>query len=241
MGQELPYKRERELRVDVCGWDEVDRVEVVKNNRVIHRDFPIDRPSTAASWKNPVLTRLEYGWGPWAALSMGGTCDWEIEITLQNGVLEDVQPAFLPGPLEEDRRDRVLNRTDRSVRLQSFTARKQTIDDCSQKALALKISGGPDTRLKVAINSPATLSITRSLRELAESNEIAFVGPYPAESILLHRLVFNENFQTSFSVEDEDDGRETNWYYARVIQSNGQLAWSSPIWVEKRSGNDKRA
>ena len=31
----------------MTGWDQVDRVEVLKNNRVIHRDFPMDRQVTA--------------------------------------------------------------------------------------------------------------------------------------------------------------------------------------------------
>ncbi|MEZ5361494.1 MAG: DUF3604 domain-containing protein [Bryobacterales bacterium] len=39
MGSELPYARERRMRVAVRGWDQVDRVEILKNNRVIHRDF----------------------------------------------------------------------------------------------------------------------------------------------------------------------------------------------------------
>ena len=40
MGRELPYSRERRIAVSVTGWDQLDRVEVLKNNRVIHRDFP---------------------------------------------------------------------------------------------------------------------------------------------------------------------------------------------------------
>ena len=26
----------------------------------------------------------------------------------------------------------------------------------------------------------------------------------------------------------------TTWYYVRVVQSMGSLAWSSPIWVNKK-------
>ncbi|MHC4433591.1 MAG: DUF3604 domain-containing protein, partial [Planctomycetota bacterium] len=43
MGRELPYTRGRELAVTVTGWDQIDRVEILKNNRVLHRDFPMDR------------------------------------------------------------------------------------------------------------------------------------------------------------------------------------------------------
>jgi hypothetical protein len=60
-----------------------------------------------------------------------------------------------------------------------------------------------------------------------------FTGPFPLESAMLHRVVFADNYECSFKVEDEDDGGSLNWYYVRVFQSNGEMAWSSPIWVER--------
>ena len=29
----------------------------------------------------------------------------------------------------------------------------------------------------------------------------------------------------------EGDGRTPDWYYVRVFQANGEMAWSSPVWV----------
>jgi hypothetical protein len=34
-----------------------------------------------------------------------------------------------------------------------------------------------------------------------------------------------------FLVEDTDPVEGTNWYYARVVQKDGNMAWSSPVWV----------
>lgn len=48
---------------------------------------------------------------------------------------------------------------------------------------------------------------------------------------MLRRLVFRENWETSFTVEDERDGKETDWHYLRVFESNGERGWSSPVWV----------
>jgi hypothetical protein len=235
MGQEIPYVRERELRISVSGWDQVDRVEVLKNNRVIHRDFPMDRTPSAQSWKKPVLVRFEYGWGPWPVLGMGRVCDWSFRIQLDGGVLEDVQPCFQSGPLEEGRRDRILERTEHSMRAQSFTALRQQFEDISTKAVVLKMRGDPDTKLTIALEKPVRRTLTLSFRELAESGETLFTGPFPKESALVHRLVFNDHFETSFTTEDRDAGAGVNWYYVRVVQANGQLAWSSPIWVERAS------
>jgi hypothetical protein len=61
-----------------------------------------------------------------------------------------------------------------------------------------------------------------------------FTGDFPRESALVHRLVFAENYQTTYSVADQDRGEQVSWYYLRVVEANGQIAWSSPIWDEAR-------
>lgn len=82
--------------------------------------------------------------------------------------------------------------------------------------------------------SLSKVSLTQSFRELAESGETMFTGDFPRESALVHRLVFAENYQTTYSVADQDRGEQVSWYYLRVVEANGQIAWSSPIWVEAR-------
>ncbi len=233
MGEELPFARRRKIDVAVTGWDEINRVEVLKNNRVIHRDFPSDRVVTDASWSEPVLIRFEYGWGPWPVLGMGRVCGWGVRFRLDGGELAGLQTCFQSGPLEEGRRDRILERDGRGFRLQSFTALRQQFEDISTKAVVLKVRGGPDTKLTLELDSPEKMGHTYSLRGLAESGETLFTGPFPKESALLHRLVFADHYRTEFTVEDDDGGSAVNWYYVRVIQANGQLAWSSPIWVER--------
>ena len=79
---------------------------------------------------------------------------------------------------------------------------------------------------------PTECALAQALAELSESNEMLFTRLFPWESAMLHRVVFRENWETSFAVEDEGDGNETDWYYLRVFESNGERAWSSPVWVE---------
>jgi hypothetical protein len=233
MGRELPYARQRDIEVAVRAWDVVDRVEVVRNGQVIHRDFPVDRVPDQGSFSEPVVVRFEYGWGPWPALGWGGTADWDFTIEAEGGRIEEVQPCFAPGPLDERRRDRIVSRNERIVHVQSFTALKQQVDDYSQKAIVLRVAGGPQTRLSVRCTRPTACSLTQTLAQLGESNEMLFTRPFPWESAMLHRVVFRDNWQTQFRFEEESDGRKTDWYYVRVFQSNGEMAWSSPIWVEE--------
>lgn len=235
MGRELPYARSRNLSVKVAGWDQIDRVEILKNNRVVHRNFPMDRTTTASSWGGTLLLRFEYGWGPWPALGITRVCDWDFRMAIDKGSIQAVQPCFTPGPLEEDRRDQIVERTSSSLRVRSFTALRQQVEDRSQKAVVLKMNGGPESKITITMKKPIEQSVTMTLRDLAESSEVVYTGDFPKESGLLNRLVFQEHFETSFTYSDEGDGSQTDWYYVRVVQANGQLAWSSPIWVEKRA------
>jgi hypothetical protein len=72
-----------------------------------------------------------------------------------------------------------------------------------------------------------------TFRDLAESSEVLSTCEFPRDLALLNRIVFNEQYETSFKVSDTGDGRQTDFYSVRVVPCNGQLAWSSPIWVEK--------
>lgn len=234
MGRELDYVPEREVAVDVTGWDQIDRVEVLKNNRVIHRDFPMDRRPTRESWNGPILVRFEYGWGPWPVLGIGGTADWDVRLSVDSGTIDAVHPCFTSGPLEEDKRDRIVRHVDREVRVRSHTALEEQFESHSQKAVVLRMHAGPETRLTVSTTAPTEKQLTLSLADLAESNEMLFTAPFPMESAMVHRVVFPERHRTSFTLTDTGDGESDDFYYVRVIQANEQLAWSSPIWVDAR-------
>ncbi len=119
------------------------------------------------------------------------------------------------------------------MRVVSYTALRQQLDDYSQKAVVLKLRGTPQTKIVIELTAPAKVSMTHTLAQLADSNETLYTGPFPSESALLNRVVFADNYETEFSLNDTGDGRAVNWYYVRVVEANGQHAWSSPIWVER--------
>ena len=72
------------------------------------------------------------------------------------------------------------------------------------------------------------------MSELRNENDITLTGSFPRESVLIHPLVFSEHFNTEFDFTDKQVSDSVSWYYVRVIQKNGQLAWSSPVWVGKK-------
>ena len=235
MGQTIPATSARNIHVKVKGKDVIDRVEVLRNNEVIHRDHPIDRPPGASSWKRPVLCRIEFGWGPWGDLNMARVCDWRFKIVVNDGRILNATPCFQSGPFDEERRNRIATIDDRSCEVVSYTSRMQAYEERATNAVILEIQGDPKTQLKIAAFQPARMTVAKSLGELAECSDSIFTGPFTSESILLHRIAFSENYSTEFSLVDKRKADRTDWYYVRVVQSNGSLAWSSPIWLEAGS------
>ncbi|MHC4298217.1 MAG: DUF3604 domain-containing protein [Planctomycetota bacterium] len=235
MGEAIGATSARNIRVNVKGKDVVDRVEVLRNNQVIHRDYPIDRRIKRSSWDKPVLCRIEFGWGPWGDLNMARICDWKFAATVSGGRIVSATPCFQSGPFDEQRRNRLAKVDDRRCEVTSYTSRMKAYEERATNSIILEIQGSPQTKLTMAMTEPAQMDFTKSLGQLAESSDVKFTGPFTSESVLLPRITFAENYKGEFEFTDKRTPEKTDWYYVRVVQSNGSLAWSSPIWVEGKA------
>ncbi len=235
MGETIPAVAARKIHVRVKGKDVIDRVEVLRNNQVIHRDHPIDRSVRASSWEKPVLCRIEFGWGPWGDLNMARTCDWRFKVAATGGKIVSATPCFQAGPFDEQRRNRIEAVDGESCEVVSYTSRLQAYEECATNSVILEIQGSAETKLKISLTQPVEMTITKSLKQLAQSSDTEFTGPFTSESILLHRLAFADNYRTEFDFVDERESKRTDWYYVRVVQTNGSIAWSSPIWLSPAS------
>ena len=232
MGQVLEATDRREIEIRAAGWDEIDRIELLKNNRVIARTFPVDAPVDPPPWDRPVLCRVEFGWGPWGDLNMARICDWDFELTVEGGEILDVQGAFRAGPIDENRRNLITRPSPKSCHVRSYTSRMQPLGDLVTNAVVLKLRAGPDTKLGLALSQPTRTTVRKKLTDLAVSSDIDFVGPFSSESVMCHRLVFEPHYQATMTFTDKREGPGVDGYDVRVVQANGDMAWSSPIWVE---------
>jgi len=235
MGETIPATSARKIHVKVKGQDVIDRVEVLRNNEVIYREHPIDRTVRPSGWEKPILCRIEFGWGPWGDLNMARICDWQFRVIVSDGSIVSATPCFQSGPFDEERRNRITTIDDRSCEVISYTSRMQAYEERATNSIILEIQGSPKTKLTTTLTQPTKMAITKSLEQLAESSDVEFTGPFTSESMLLHRIVFSENYRTEFEFTDKRRTEKTDWYYVRVLQSNGSLAWSSPIWLEADS------
>jgi hypothetical protein len=235
MGEIIPATDDRRIRVKAKGRDVIDRIEVLRNNEVIYRNHPVDCKIQPSTWKKPIFCRIEFGWGPWGDLNMARICDWKFKVNISDGKIISANPCFQSGPLDERRRNKIKAVDDKSCEIISYTSRMQAYEEKPTNSIILEILGSPKTKITIALTQPARMNVKKSLEQLAKSSDIAFTGPFTAESIMLHRIVFSENYRTEFEFTDKQRTEKTDWYYVRAVQNNGSLAWSSPIWLKPGS------
>jgi hypothetical protein len=232
MGAELPATTDCQVDVTVEGQDSIAVVELVRSGRVIARHFPEDHVTGPPKLPGRVKCRIQYGWGPWAALGLGRTCPWDMVVTLQGGKIHRALGCFQSAPFAEELRDKLQVVSPTEVRLQSPTTRVDCFAEDPTKSLVLELEGGPDAVLSVLLRSPAEKELRARLADLVEENVVEFTGGFTTESLIIHRLVGPSEYSATIRWTDRrQEAKKPDWYYVRVTQHNGQMAWSSPIWV----------
>jgi hypothetical protein len=231
MGQTFTCKDRRLIHVEADCWDRIHMIEVIKNNQIIHRHF-VDRNEQEQSvadcrkWK----CRIEFGWGPWGDLNIARICDWDMQLSVKDGTLLDVCPCFGSGPFDEERRSKITAKDEESCEWVSYTRRQGAFEE-RPNGIVFEIEGKAP-QLSLDLRMPVTKRINKNLVDLIEENDSEFVSGFQSEMVLFHRAVPSHEYRTQFQFVDEQVSNVgEDFYYVRVTQDNGQMAWSSPIWV----------
>ena len=226
MGSEIQAGDRVEVAYEVDGRDELDVVEIIMDGRVVHRSFADDEQSSSFQ------VRLEWGWGPWNDLSLPRVCDWEFDITVSDGKLLSTYPCLRSGPFDEKRRHRFLRIADNILRIKSYTSRRDAYRQNPNHSLVMQIEGEEKTQFEVKMRRPVSQTTSVSFSDLSDSSYFIPTSPFPAESCLWHRIVP----LSASSLKDRcmlQCSPGHHYVYVRVRQKNGQMAWGSPVFLER--------
>ena len=230
---------DRQVSVRVAGADWLERVEVLKNGRPLHRVLGDQTPAAPdASRPLRAKVRIEWGWG-----SPHETVVWEGELGVDGALLgitscfsgeAVVRPREALDPqaaLDEEEAipHELLERTDSGCRWRSVTTGNPTVRHGSTQAIVAEVEMLPDAELTLRVNG---LVCRHTLRELLLGSRGHYVRGWLSEAVRIHRAVPESGYTAEFAFVDQPE-LETDWYYLRVFQANGQVAWVSPIWVTR--------
>lgn len=229
MGSVLKAARERNIEVEVDGGAALDYVEVLYNNLPIERWSAHQAPP--AQIHQPVKVEFQVGWG-----EVPRDQDWRIELEIVGGKLIGIEPRLrgrdiVSPQASVDERfvySRWERRGENGLVLETATWGNPTVLTPAMQGMCLTISGDAATRIRGTINGNA-LSI--SLGELEAGSVTGYVGGFLSPAYSFQRAVPQSASTARLAFTHTSESLQTDRYYVRVCQKNGQWAWCSPIWV----------
>lgn len=257
MGETFASKYPVEIKVEVVGCHAIDRIEIIKNGRVLYTY------NHSGRWKVPeeegdlvrAKLRVKCGWGPGRHYGFEKVeCKvWKGSFELTEGRIISVEPCFTHfgqalRQVSERKCDFTFTTQPRTPltpllaqhhRL-NFQGAIFEIEAPLRSVINLRVD---PARLSVpfrdALRTERVLALTEEAEELIreqfgltrEEVENPDVFWHNAWKMKVYRAIPYEGYHARFSHIDDDVERSENYYYVRVTQLNGQMAWSSPIWV----------
>jgi hypothetical protein len=249
MGEVFRAKGPVKVRADVVGTQAIDRIELIKNNRVVATHCHNGTWDAPKRGKARIKLQVEHGWGPVAHYGL------KVSEKVWNGSLKTREAKILSVEGCFTRQgQRISRRSDAHCVYQLTTSPRTAaaVGDC-QQSIVFEIEGALDAKVKLTCEE---ISETFTLRELLASSrclvmrkqvetnikqqfglspeqvENPDVFYHNAYKIKLHKAAPEAGYTASLKFTDSQPKRGRDFYYIRVSQLNGHYAWSSPIWVE---------
>jgi len=248
MGAEIEMSGPVRCEVEVAGCDALDRIELLRNNRVVatycHN----------GTWQPPAgderircKLRIEAGWGPRAKrYGLGGLArDWDGSIEVPNGAIVSVERCWQNfgqrvGAVGGSRCEFGFHTGDGHREVVPAEATIFEIEGKPRDEIHLAIEG---KTLALSLNEAMAASQMIYFPEEVEAkikskfglerSELPRDDPfyYLSHKVKVHRAIPEAGFSARWNHTDAEPPPGRNFYRVRVYQRNGSIAWSSPVWV----------
>lgn len=238
MGDILDAAHSRTIQLSTQGLAPLESVSVVKNGRVAAVWSPQleDTTSNASEAANHYVGRIEWGWG---GLYSTEVTEWSIRLRVTDGAIVEVIPCFVSGSKTVGHTNVAEFLRPDEVQITSASSRS---NPRPVQGVILRLQGTPSSRCELHV--AARVNETCYEREIAFSYQdrrwndthLSLYESFTSPQLKIHRF-FSEP-ALSFTQEWHDDAPGCDdFYYVKVIQQNGQIAWSSPIWFSSQWEN----
>jgi len=240
----LPSRRPV-FRVQAEAFDRIDYIDFVRDEVLIDRVSVIGEGASSVELADEFILRFEYGWGPAANVISLPPRRWEGEVRVAGGEISRVVPCWIGTGQEYTHRPDCLTFTGETT--------QDTVGREVQNGYTLTLKGSASTILTFNING---IEHRATVKELSRGSSVLWdrtasvdlihseFGTDP-EKLMRKDVLFGMAYKARVHqalpavVYKKDvaftdvlfDGKPHS-YRIRVRQRNGQMAWSSPIWLE---------
>ena len=234
IGSEIKSSGKRTIRVSVHASDAIDRVELLKNERVLKRFYTDAAPSSSNQHK----LRVTWGWG-----RKDEPVPWQARLFLSNGRINRVETCFsgqsVAAPqgigghtVNADAQDlphAIIEHTDRECSWRSITTGNLSLRHPTTQAISFEIDTSPNSVVTLDVNQQR---YAFELQELLHAGRTRYLRGWLSEAVRIGPAIPLEC--CSVEAESLDEGTEAvDMYRLQVFEKNGQVAWLTPIWVQQ--------
>ena len=224
----------REIYLNVEGQNAIDYVDLIKNGECIAR---LNGPHRAAAPSDDVIRtkiKVNFGWNREEEY-----VHWQGQLRLTDGTIDDMQTCFRgaaftspqPGETEfHTRVNRVVGRDARHVELDMYSSKNPNVMTPAMQGVVLDVTASRTAKLVAEFNGH---TYEHPIAELLEGARAHFLRGWLSEAVQFERAQPEAAFCVGHCMIDDKAQRDTDYYYVRVRQRDGQWGWSSPIWVER--------
>jgi hypothetical protein len=210
MGSACTLNGAPEIAVQAHGTSPLDRIELRRGLETIHVQECLPQPAPDEPW------RVRLAWRGARAKGRTRPLNWSGELRVWNGTLTGVENYAIDVPTEG-----VIEWTADRAGWRSWT--------CGDwDGLILDLDGDAGTELDIR---SAALELRFTLRELLDG-PVRWNGELLEQQFVAQRLSHQEApWDAGFALVDEGVQSGVNPYWIWVTQADGELGWSSPIYV----------
>jgi len=249
MGASLRAGSEVAAEVKVAGSAPIDRVELLLNGAVAQTYCHAGQWEADAAAADRYKVRIETGWGPATHYGVPPGPDhvWHARLDLPGARLAGVEPCFTTEG------SRIVEQGYGHCAWHCMSTRRdQNYTYGMTQAVVAEIEAGVDATVELEIEEqklslplaglleashlmPLVDEARQRLQAALDLTEAEVTNPdayyHNARKILVHRAAPEAAWRVEHAFQGLALRKGSNHLYARVTQVNGQMAWSSPVWI----------
>lgn len=213
----------------VEGRGKLQSVEVYKNGELFV-PYSMLNFRNAPAHPEKHLIKIEWGWDMIASKAI---TKWNIRLTCDNGKLDDMVPAFCGGSASQTETNLIKKSDDGTWNIFSYTSRKNAVP---VNSITFFLTGEMNAEIHLDIeveheNSKFQQQVSLRKADLLDKDfhKVAF-DRFSSPKIKVHALIPSNEYAFNSELSD-DTAKAGDFYFLKVTQQNGQMAWCSPIWV----------
>jgi len=256
MGQTLKSKEPANIFIETIGSDAIDRVQIIKDGKIFYT-YPHLERSNKLKVKDQVTVKIRIlcGWGPTSFYGFKNVKSKKLKglFKVSVGEIISVEPCFTffgqrikqVSPRECEFTFTIQSRIQRDpitsqhhkMNFQGAVFEVKTHLDSvfsiqvDRKNVEFTVNDALERERIISLTDASKKIVYNQFKLRQDNVENPDIYWHNSWKLKISKAVPREAYQVKINYVDKDTRMGEHYYYVRVIQSNGQMAWSSPIWV----------